>query len=153
MEAITAKELHTIECGWKQFTEMTGIRTLHTKAEYERALALAEAILNTTRNKPEREDADHPLGALLSFLTPAIEAYEAEHYPVPKLSAREYLSALMREHGLTQSQLPEVGNQSVVSQVLSGKRRLNARQIAGLAKRFKVPAETFLEQETYQGHP
>lgn len=147
MEAMTVKELHTIERGWKQFTEMTGIRALRTEAEYERALALVEAILNTTRNKPEREDIDHPLNALLSFLTPAIEAYEAEHYPIPKLSAREYLSGLMREHGLTQTQLPEIGNQSVVSQVLSGKRRLNARQIARLAKRFKVPAEAFLEQE------
>jgi HTH-type transcriptional regulator/antitoxin HigA len=150
MEAMTATDLHAIERGWKAFAETAGIRALRTEAEYDRALALVQAILNTTRNKPEREDVTHPLNALLAFLTPAIEAYEAEHHPVPTFSAREYLRTLMQEHGLTQSQLPEIGNQSVVSQVLSGKRRLNARQIAGLAKRFKVPAEAFLEQEAYQ---
>jgi HTH-type transcriptional regulator/antitoxin HigA len=50
----------------------------------------------------------------------------------------------MQEHGLRQSELPEVGSQGVVSEVLAGKRQLNARQIAALAKRFAVPAEVFL---------
>jgi HTH-type transcriptional regulator/antitoxin HigA len=52
----------------------------------------------------------------------------------------------MMEHGLKQSDLPEVGNQSVVSQILSGARELNVRQINSLAKRFKVPAGVFFER-------
>lgn len=44
----------------------------------------------------------------------------------------------MDEHGLTQSELPEVGLQGVVSEVLSGKRALNVRQIRALARRFHV---------------
>ena len=35
----------------------------------------------------------------------------------------------MQEHGLNQSDLPEVGTQSVVSAVLAGKRSLNLRQV------------------------
>jgi len=52
--------------------------------------------------------------------------------------------ALMQEHGLTQSDLPGVGAQSVVSEILSGKRALNLRQIRWLAERFGVSVETFI---------
>lgn len=49
----------------------------------------------------------------------------------------------MAEHGLTQKDLPEVGTQSVLSELLSGKRRLNLRQVKALAERFHLPMETF----------
>ena len=65
---------------------------------------------------------------------------------MPDTNPRELLSFLMMEHGLKQSDLPEVGNQSVVSQILSGARELNVRQINSLAKRFKVPAGVFFER-------
>jgi HTH-type transcriptional regulator/antitoxin HigA len=50
----------------------------------------------------------------------------------------------MAQQSLRQSDLPEVGPQSVVSEVLRGKRQLNVRQISRLAKRFKLPAEVFM---------
>jgi HTH-type transcriptional regulator/antitoxin HigA len=49
----------------------------------------------------------------------------------------------MEQHALTQSELPEIGAQFVVSAVLSGKRRLNLRQITALSQRFAVPIEVF----------
>ncbi len=51
---------------------------------------------------------------------------------------------MMREHGLTQSDLPGVGAQSVVSEILSGKRQLNLRQVRWLAEHFKVPVDMFI---------
>jgi HTH-type transcriptional regulator/antitoxin HigA len=42
---------------------------------------------------------------------------------------------------MRQSDLPEIGPQSVVSAVLSGKRELNLRQVKLLAARFRVPME------------
>lgn len=50
----------------------------------------------------------------------------------------------MREHGLTQSDLPGVGTQSVVSEILSGKRQLNLRQVRWLAEFFKLPVDVFV---------
>ena len=50
----------------------------------------------------------------------------------------------MDEHGLTQSDLPEIGSQGVVSEVLNGKRDLNVRQIRALAARFGVSAAVFI---------
>ena len=50
----------------------------------------------------------------------------------------------MREHGLRQTELPEIGSQGVVSEVLAGKRELNTRQIGRLARRFGVSSAVFI---------
>ena len=57
----------------------------------------------------------------------------------------EVLRALMDQHGLTQSELPqELGSQGVVSEILSGKRAMNLRQMRALATRFSVPVAAFV---------
>lgn len=86
----------------------------------------------------------HPLYSLLDTLGTLIHAYEEEHYPIPDVSGSEVLRFLMEEHELTQSDLPEVGSQGVVSEILNGKRELNIRQIRMLAERFKVSAAVFV---------
>ena len=50
----------------------------------------------------------------------------------------------MDEHGLTQSDLPEIGSQGVVSEVLNRKCELNVRQIRALATRFGVSPAAFI---------
>ncbi len=42
----------------------------------------------------------------------------------------------MEEHDLTQVDLPEVGSQRVVSEILAGKHALNIRPMRVLGKRF-----------------
>ena len=55
------------------------------------------------------------------------------------------LRFLLDQHGLTQTDLAaEIGGQSVVSEILSGKRAINARQAKALAARFGVSAVAFL---------
>ncbi len=73
-----------------------------------------------------------------------IEKYEAEHVPIPAAKPADVLRFLMREHDLRQSDLTEIGSQGVVSEVLTGKRELNARQIKRLAKRFNVSQAVFV---------
>ena len=84
------------------------------------------------------DDEGHPLYGLLETLGTVIHAYEEIHHPMPAASGSEMLRYLMDEHGLTQSELPEIGSQGVVSEILSGKRQLNTRQISALAMRFCV---------------
>ena len=90
------------------------------------------------------EDETHPFMGLVDIIGDWIEAYDHEHRPMPVASGVDVLRYMMREHGLTQSDLPGVGAQSVVSEVLSGKRQLNLRQIRWLAERFGVTVETFI---------
>lgn len=64
---------------------------------------------------------------------------------MPEVSGSEVLRYLMQEHGIAQSELPEVGAQSVVSEVLSGRRKLNWRQICELSERFGIATDSFKE--------
>ncbi|MGE8066805.1 helix-turn-helix domain-containing protein [Pseudomonas sp. NPDC089569] len=90
------------------------------------------------------DDESHPLMSLVDIIGDWIEEWDNTHHPMPKPSGEEMLGYMMREHGLTQSDLPGVGAQSVVSEILSGKRRLNLRQIRWLAERFNVPVDVFI---------
>jgi HTH-type transcriptional regulator/antitoxin HigA len=91
------------------------------------------------------DDEDHPLMPWLDMIGERIEAYEAEHHPMPEAASPvELLRHLMDVHQLRQSDLPDVGSQGVVSEILAGKRTLNARQCRALADRFGVSAESFL---------
>ena len=54
------------------------------------------------------------------------------------------IEKLRQEHDLSQSDLSEVGSQGVVSEILSGKRALNVRQIRALAARFHVSPAVFV---------
>lgn len=80
----------------------------------------------------------------IELLTLLIERYEEDNYSVPKASAADVLRFLIERHGLRQRDLAaELGGESVVSEVLSGKRRLNTGQIESLSKRFRVSPAAF----------
>jgi HTH-type transcriptional regulator/antitoxin HigA len=89
------------------------------------------------------ENEDHPLYGLLDTLGTVLHVYEEQHHPIPSCSGADILRYLMAEHDLTQTDLPEVGSQGVVSEVLHGKRELNVRQIRALAERFHVSPSVF----------
>lgn len=86
----------------------------------------------------------HPVFGLASIVADRIREYEDRVHPWTELAPHELLIELMNEHGIKQSELPEVGAQSVVSEILSGKRKINARQAKALAARFGVEVGAFL---------
>lgn len=72
--------------------------------------------------------------------------YDEQHnYQVKDVSGLKALKFLMEQHGLNQSDLPEIGSQGVISEILNGKWKLNLKQIKNLAKRFHVSAEAFID--------
>lgn len=87
---------------------------------------------------------NHPLALVVHQLGESIASYEDAHHPLPVLPPNEMLRYLMEERDIKQGELPEVGSQGVVSEILAGKRRLNTRQISALAKRFEVPGDLFI---------
>ena len=90
------------------------------------------------------EDEKHPLAELADALSVFAEKYEAEHMAIPEANLGAVLKYFMNEHGLRQTDLPEIGSQGVVSEMLAGKRELNKRQITALTKRFGVSPAVFL---------
>ncbi len=49
-----------------------------------------------------------------------VEAYDLAHWPIREASGVDVLRSMMQEHGLTQSDLPGVGAESVVSEIVGG---------------------------------
>lgn len=134
--------LKTIEKNWVALRAAADVGPIRDAAHYTRTVALADAI--TTSGKAGEGGA---LEGLFLILCDLIEDYDRAHYPVPAAAPRELLRQLMAEHGLTQAQLPGLGGQGVVSQLLSGKRAINARQALALARLFKLPAGVFLDAQ------
>jgi HTH-type transcriptional regulator / antitoxin HigA len=123
----------------KHWTPLRTLLTIRNEREYDRSVSHLNELLDEIGTN-ER----HPLYGLLDTLGTLLDAYEEKHHPLPELSGAEMLRFLMDEHGLLQSDFPEVGSQGVVSEVLAGKRELNVRQIRALAKRFHVSPAVFI---------
>ncbi|MBU3694049.1 MAG: hypothetical protein FGM40_04385 [Rhodocyclaceae bacterium] len=70
--------------------------------------------------------------------------YEAAHHLLAEATGAQALRFLMAQHGLKQSDLPEICSQGVVSDVLAGKRALDIRQVRALSERFGVSPATFV---------
>ncbi len=130
---LSTKEL---EKHWANIAPLLSIRN---ESEYNAAVKRLNELLDEIGDNEK-----HPLYGLLDTLGTLIQIYEEEHYPISDVTGAEVLRFLMEEHGLTQSDLSEVGSQGVVSEILNGKRELNVRQIRFLAEKFKVSSAVFL---------
>jgi HTH-type transcriptional regulator / antitoxin HigA len=119
---------------------MKPLLAIRSEQEYDESVVRLNALVDEVGDNPQ--DSRYRLIETLSIL---IEAYDRDHYGFPEASAIEVLRFLMEEHGLTQKDLPEIGSQGVVSEVLSGERTLNVRQIRALALRFGVEPGVFLD--------
>jgi HTH-type transcriptional regulator/antitoxin HigA len=81
---------------------------------------------------------------MAELLTLLIEDFEERHYALQSSSPIDVLNELMLANNLKQKNLLDVfGTPSIASEVLSGKRRLNAEHIRKLSRRFKVSPEIF----------
>jgi HTH-type transcriptional regulator/antitoxin HigA len=127
---------HDLQQHWMALSPLFSIRNEH---EYDCAVERLNHLLDEVGT-----DEQHPLYTLLDTLGTLLHAYEEQHHSIPECSGADVLRFLMEEHGLSQSDLPEVGSQGVVSDILRGKRELNVRQIRALAKRFQVSPAVFI---------
>lgn len=113
--------------------------SIRSEEDYDRAVEQLNQLLDEVGTNEE-----HPLYEYLDTLGTLIQVYEESHYPISRSSGVEVLRFLMEENGMRQTDLPEVGSQGVVSEILNGKRELNVRQIRELAKRFHVSPSVFI---------
>ena len=90
-------------------------------------------------------DETHTLAQLAGYLGELIAEYDERHYPIVNAEPREALRLLIEQNNLQQKDLAaELGSQSVVSEILNGKREINARQAKALGVRFAVSPGAFL---------
>ena len=121
------------------WTQVSALLKIQDEQDYDLARARLNSLIDEVGT-----DERHPLYSLLDTLGAVVHAWEEQHDPMPELGGGDALHFLMEEHALTQADLPEVGSQGVVSEILSGKRALNVRQIRALSKRFGVSPAVFV---------
>lgn len=125
-----------VQIHWASIGPLLSIRN---EREYDAAVVRLNSLLDEVGT-----NESHPLYGLLDTLGTLLHVYEEKHHPMPGSNGVAMLRFFMEEHGLTQSDLPEVGSQGVVSEILNSKRELNLRQIRALAKRFGVSPAVFI---------
>jgi HTH-type transcriptional regulator/antitoxin HigA len=120
--------------------DVVPLRRLRSEREYRHAVRTMDELLDAGGADPANE-----LAGLVALIGDFISDYETQKGDVlPEATGAEMLRHFMARDGLRQSDLPEIGSQGVVSEILNGKRELNARQIRALGKRFGVSPATFL---------
>jgi HTH-type transcriptional regulator/antitoxin HigA len=134
-----AKYIQDANTDYRRIRQRIPLGPLRTAADYSRAVTVLDEILDEIG-----QQETHPLADLAETLSLFIETYEDAHVPFSDSTASEILRTLMEEHALKQSDLSEIGSQGVVSEILSGKRDLNVRQITQLAARFGVSPALFM---------
>jgi HTH-type transcriptional regulator / antitoxin HigA len=83
---------------------------------------------------------------LIELLTVLVQNFESQEYPVPDASPAAVIRHLMDAHKLRQKDLVNIfGTESIVSDVLNGKRNLTAEHIRKLSARFSVSPAVFFQ--------
>ncbi len=133
--------LDAIRKAWEALQRTADVGPIRDADHYSTTVALADALVDSGQAQPGAA-----LEGLFLVVSELISDFDRRHFALPAISPREMLRFLMDQHSLTQSDLPEVGNQSVVSQLLSGNRQFTTRQIAALSIRFGIPADVLVEK-------
>jgi HTH-type transcriptional regulator / antitoxin HigA len=132
----------TLAPAWAACQRVLPVRlaAIHTQVDYERAVEFMNHLLDMVS-----DDEEHVLPGMLELLGQLIEDYESQHYALPGAEPAQVLRFLLELHDLKQADLAaELDSQSVVSEILNGRRQINARQAKALVKRFGVSAAVFI---------
>jgi HTH-type transcriptional regulator/antitoxin HigA len=108
-----------------------------SERQHEEYLAVLEKL--ATKDNPTTDEEKYA-----EVLLTLVEAYEDQHHSIPDSSPVEVLRALMDANNLRQKDLVSIfGTESIVSEVLHGKRDLNKSHIQKLSKRFLLSPAAF----------
>lgn len=117
------------------------LRPIRSERELDQAAAVIDELTDKDRLSAAEEDYLEVLGDL-------VRQYEAEHHPIPRADDGEVLRFLIDAREVNQSRLARDAGiaESTISEVLSGRRKLNRRQIGKLARYFNVEPSVFFSE-------
>jgi HTH-type transcriptional regulator/antitoxin HigA len=116
------------------------LKSIESDRELKKAIAVIDSLVVRGFDKlSPGEDA------YLDVLSDLVEKYEDEHVPMPDVTEAEMLAHLIESKGVTHREVAAGTriHETVISSLLSGRRRFNRRHIEALAKYFKVSPDIF----------
>ncbi len=116
-------------------------RTINNDEELEATQEVIDRLLDRAELSPEESDYLNVLGIL-------VFEYEQKSEPIPDIYGVELLKVLIAERHLRQKDLvPIFKTESIVSDILNGKRQLTIRHIQELAQFFNLSPAVFLPEQ------
>ena len=115
------------------------LSTFETEQQYNKAVRWLDELIDEAG-----ENEALLIESLIDTLGTLVKDYEDRNIPEPDADPINCLKFLMEEHNLKPSDLPKMGNQEVVSDILSGKKPLTVKQIKALSERFNVSPAVFV---------
>lgn len=110
---------------------------IHSEEQNQRYIHMLEKLTSRETVTPAEEK-------LIALLLVLIEEFEDKNYPVPEAKPVDVVRHLMEANDLRQKDLIDVfGTESIVSDVLNGKRDLAKEHIRRLSARFHVSPSVF----------
>lgn len=122
---------------WPYFANL--LKVPQTEEEYLSLVVDLDQLLDEGGAEENSALAD-----LVDRIGAAIALYESKQEPEDYGTGLDALKHLMTIHNLKQTDLPELGSQGIVSEILAGKRQLTVKHIKALATRFHVEPWVFL---------
>src|SRR5207245_9727983 len=118
-------------------------RPIHQEKQLTETIARIDELLTKSRRTAAEDD-------YLVLLSDVVEEWESKHVEIPEVNGVGLIRALLKDRNLRQHDLAGIfGTDSIVSEVLSGKRELQRKHIEQLAHFFKVsPAAFFRSTDT-----
>jgi HTH-type transcriptional regulator/antitoxin HigA len=142
--------LNLIQDKFEEFVNVAApLLHITNETEYEQALQVIEKLLEQASDDPQDS-----LNGLIELISRAIAAYEANDSTLMEFNQEAdniapdvaVLRLLMSQHQLTGADLPEIGDKTLVSKILSGERNLTKQHIEKLAKRFQIDPGLFFQK-------
>lgn len=100
---------------------------IETEEENERVLAIINGLITKGALSPDESK-------LLKLLTRLVEDFEEKAYPIEELPPNESLRHILEDRKMKQKDLlPVIGSEGVISELLSGKRKITIQTAEKLA--------------------
>lgn len=126
---------------YPQLLDMFEPRPIADDDQYWKTQAVIDALLSEAELSEDAELYLHLLSILL-------EAYDEQQGAVPELRGVALIQTLIEESGMKQRDLlPIFKHESVISDILAGRRSLTVAHIDQLAKFFRLPHQLFFEPQ------
>ncbi|MCI0555807.1 MAG: transcriptional regulator, partial [Anaerolineae bacterium] len=129
MEAMITVATQQITQAWDTLQALIPVSPIRTEEQYDQAVARLNELLDIVG-----DNEAHPLYELLDTLSILIHTYDEAHFPISPVTGIEVLKFIMEEHQLAPSDLPEIGDEKVVTELLADKRELSVENIRALSK-------------------
>ncbi|MCB0367340.1 MAG: helix-turn-helix domain-containing protein [Bdellovibrionaceae bacterium] len=118
---------------------------ISSSKEYQAHLESLESFYEA-KDQVTSKQAKKIISDTIKHTANLVEAYEKNLYTSGKKDSATILASFMADFGLKQNDLAaDFGSQSIVSEVLNGKRKITIEAAKKLAKRFSVSPTLFLD--------